>query len=100
MPSLNELRTHARTIFSAALIASDPGAAVKRNLRLHGDQLYVAGRAYQLASIRNIFVTGCGKASAPMASAVEEFLGDKIAQGAMVGKYGPGVAQHKIRGAE
>ena len=100
MPSLNELRTHARTIFSAALIASDPGAAVKRNLRLHGDQLYVAGRAYELASIRNIFVTGCGKASAPMASAVEELLGDKIADGVIVVKYGHGAPLKKIRVVE
>src|SRR5258705_2408938 len=100
MPSLNELRTHARTIFSAALIASDPGAAVKRNLRLRGDQLYVAGRAYELASIRNIFVAGCGKASAPMASAVEELLGDKIGDGVIVAKYGHGVPPNKIRVVE
>ena len=79
--ALNELRTHAQNVFSAALIASDPGAAVKTNLRLRGDRLDVAGRAYELALIGRIFVAGCGKASAPMASAVEALFGDKIADG-------------------
>ena len=100
MPSLNELRTHARNVFSAALIASDPGAAVKTNLRLRGDRLHVAGRDYELASVRHIFVAGCGKASAPMASAVEELLGDKIADGVIVVKYGHGLPLKKIRVVE
>ena len=99
-PSLNELRTHARNIFSAALIASDPGAAVKTNLRLRGDRLHVAGRAYELALIRRIFVAGCGKASAPMASAVEALLGDKIADGVIVVKYGHGLPLKKVRVVE
>ena len=99
-PSLNELRTHARNIFSAALIASEPNAAVQTHLRLRGDRLHVAGRAYEFASIRRIFVAGCGKASAPMASAVEALLGDKIADGVIVVKYGHGLPLKKIRVVE
>ncbi len=99
-PSLNELRAHARNIFSAALIASEPSAAVKTHLRLRGDRLHVAGRAYEFASIRRIFVAGCGKASAPMASAVEALLGDKIADGVIVVKYGHGLPLKKIRVVE
>src|ERR1044071_2234763 len=96
MPSLAELRTHARNIFAAALAAADPHTAVKANLALDGERLRAGDRSYDLSRFDSVLVAGCGKASARMASALEDLLGDRIAAGIVVVKYGHGVALNKI----
>jgi hydroxypyruvate reductase len=82
------LRESALAIFHAALDAADPRAAVHRAMQRDGNCLHVTAREYDLAHVRRIFVIGFGKASAAMAQAVEEMLGDKIARGAVNVKYG------------
>jgi len=96
MPSLAELRTHARNIFAAALAAADPHTAVKANIALDGERLRAGDRSYDLSRFDSVLVAGCGKASARMASALEDLLGDRIAAGIIVVKYGHGVALNKI----
>jgi hydroxypyruvate reductase len=96
MRSLAELRTHARNIFAAALAAVDPYTAIKTNVNLDGDHLRAGERSYDLRLFDNIFVAGCGKASARMALALEDLLGDRIAEGIVVVKYGHGIALKKI----
>jgi hydroxypyruvate reductase len=96
MPSLAELRTQARNIFAAALAAADPHTAVKANVELDGDRLRAGDRSYDLSRFDSVLVAGCGKASARMASALEDLLGDRIAAGLVVVKYGHGVALNKI----
>jgi len=96
MPSPAELRAHARDIFTAALAAADPFAAVRANVRLTGERLRAGDRVYDLGRMRNLFVAGCGKASARMAVALEDLLGDRIAGGIVVVKYGHGLALKKI----
>jgi hydroxypyruvate reductase len=73
-----ELRKHALDIFAAALKASDPAEAVRRHF----------GPLEEFARFRRIWVVGAGKASAPMAAAVEELLGDRIEGGAVAVKDG------------
>ncbi len=84
----SDLRNSALTIFRAALDAADPRAAIHRLVQRDGHTLRVQGRAYDLASVKRIFVIGFGKASAAMAQAVEEICGDRIEGGCVVVKYG------------
>ena len=81
-------RAAALTIFRAALDAADPRKAVQRALHRTGNRLRVQSREYDLARVKNVFVIGFGKASATMAQAVEEILGDKITRGWVTVKYG------------
>lgn len=83
-----EQRVAALEILGAALVAADPGEAVKRFLRLEGDRLQVAGRSYDLKAYERIIVVGGGKAGSAMASAVEDVLGDRVHAGVVNVKYG------------
>ena len=74
-----ELRERVLPILSAALRAVDPYGAVRRALTRDGDLLSLGGRQYDLRQIECIFVVGAGKAAAPMARAVEDVLGDRLA---------------------
>ncbi len=81
-------RDSARAIFRAALDAADPRAAVRRAMQRNGDRLRVQARAYDLTRVRRVFVIGFGKASATMAQAAEDILGDKLTRGWVTVKYG------------
>jgi glycerate 2-kinase len=78
----------ARELVSAALASVDPAKAVRKYLRREGDTLTVAGHSYDLRKYRRVLVVGGGKASAPMAQAVEEILGDRVTAGVINVKYG------------
>ena len=88
MKSTAALREAARQIFAAAVRAVDPGEAVRRHVIREGTRLRVGTEILDLAAIRQIIVVGCGKAAAPMAAAVEGILGERIARGVVVTKYG------------
>jgi len=75
-------------IFRHALRAVDPVTAVKRHLVLEPLKLRAGGQEYDLRRFRSIFVVGMGKASAAMAKAVEEILGDRLTGGQVNVKYG------------
>jgi glycerate 2-kinase len=67
-----KLRQQALAIFRAALAAAEPGAAIRRHVRLR-DGVLLAGRTrYPLRAIRKIHVVGAGKAGAAMAQAIEK----------------------------
>ena len=82
------LRSSAKNIFRFALKAVDPFYAIKKRLKLDEDNLWVGGSLYRLEDIRRIWVIGAGKASAPMAQAVEKILGPRIHKGVVVTKHG------------
>ncbi|MEW5909892.1 MAG: glycerate kinase [Thermodesulfobacteriota bacterium] len=84
---LKRTRTHALEIFTRALETVEAGACVKKHLRRLGDRLIVGGKEYDLSAVRNCYVIGAGKASASMAQAVEEILGDRTLDGYIVVKY-------------
>jgi hydroxypyruvate reductase len=81
------LRRHVVQILGAAVGAADPRAAVHRSLRWDGSSLVAADRVYPLAPSSRLFVVGAGKASARMAGAVEDIVGDRITAGVVVTKY-------------
>ena len=84
----NARREMALDVLGAALDAVEPGAAVRRALQREGNTLHVRGRVYDLARFRRVWVIGAGKASAPMAAAVEDVLGDRVSGGHVTVKYG------------
>ena len=96
--SLKQLRKDAEAIFEAALIGVDPCEVVRRRLRLDGDVLHVGGKAFPCP--RRVFVVGFGKAAAPMAQALEEILGDRVAGGAVTVKEGHALALDRVRVTE
>lgn len=63
-----------RRILEAALAAVDAEQTVHAALRLDGTRLSVGQRTLDLAAFRRVIVVGAGKASAPMAAAVERVL--------------------------
>ena len=81
-------REHAQAIFKAGLAAADPGHCIHRALAVEAGVLRCGSRQLPLDSISNLCVIGAGKATAAMASAVEEILGDHITAGAISTKYG------------
>jgi len=97
---LAELREHALAIFQAALRAVEPREAVLRSLQRAGRVLrLVSGKKpvkrFDLEKIDHIYIVGAGKASAPMAAAVEEVLGDRLSEGVVVVKTGHGLKLRK-----
>ena len=83
---VTELRKAARGIFDAAVRAVDPAEAIRRHLVRDGERLVIGGERVDLGAVREIVVVGLGKAGAPMAAAVEEIVGARIARGVVVTK--------------
>ncbi|MCY3800338.1 MAG: glycerate kinase [Chloroflexi bacterium] len=75
-------------IAGAAVSAVEPHQAVMRRVSLEGSRLLAGGGDYDLDAFERVVVVGAGKASAPMAVAVEDILGDRIDSGVVVVKDG------------
>ncbi|MCF7853195.1 MAG: DUF4147 domain-containing protein [Candidatus Pacebacteria bacterium] len=89
--NLRSLRTDAFEIFKAGVAGVEPYAAVHRVLCLEKGDLFVRGNppvTRRLADIHRVVVVGLGKAGYPMARAVEDVLGDRIAEGVAIIKEG------------
>lgn len=86
-----ETRNHLDTIFRAALQRVEPSRMILDHVRLAGDRLLVRfeneHHEIDLAPFKRIFVLGTGKATAPMAQALETILGERIDTGLIVVKY-------------
>ncbi len=83
-----ENRAQALAVLEAALGAVDPYEAVRRHVQRQGDLLLVEGVPYDLSRFRHVYVVGGGKASAAMAAALEELLGDWLTGGVVNVKDG------------
>ncbi|MCY4107578.1 MAG: glycerate kinase [Chloroflexi bacterium] len=84
----SSLRRKILDIADAAVSAVEPHQAVMRRVSLEGSRLLAGGGEYDLDAFERVVVVGAGKASAPMAVAVEEILGDRIDSGVVVVKEG------------
>ena len=100
MRSLTRLRVDACGIFDAGLKAVDPARAIERHVHREHDQLKVGGVLYELAKYRRLYIAGAGKAAAKMAAALEEILGDRIAAGVVIVKYGHSLTLNRVRVVE
>ena len=74
-------------LIQAILQAVDPASAVQRHISLHGTVLRIDGRDYDLTG-KDIRLIAVGKASVPMAQAMQTLLGARINRSVVVTKYG------------
>jgi glycerate 2-kinase len=81
VPGTAALRRAASRMLARAVAAVDPYGASARAIRLDGDTVHVANRPFPLVRASRVAVVGAGKASGPMAQAVEDSLGDRISTG-------------------
>ena len=90
---LKQIRTEAKAIFRESLRPVNPYGAVKNFVRIENDQLILGKdgedrNTLDLKQFNRISLVGGGKATAPMAKAMEALLGDRIDKGLINVKYG------------
>jgi len=90
---LHHMRSEAVSIFQASLEPVNPYNAVRRFVQIDGNSLILGDPHHRQAELdlkqyHHIFLVGAGKATAPMARAVEDIFGDKIDAGIINVKYG------------
>jgi hydroxypyruvate reductase/glycerate 2-kinase len=96
----DHLRAAAVDIIEHGIRAADPYAAVMNLLRLEGSRLSVGNLVYDLEAWANIYVLGAGKATQPIALALEEILGPRLTAGLVILKRGEPRRLERIRIAE
>ncbi len=96
MGSLAQLRQDARAIFDAGIAAADSYRAIERHVCIENATLSVAGKEYNLDHYQRVLVIGAGKASARMAQALEDLLGNRISGGVINVKHGHAAALRAI----
>jgi glycerate 2-kinase len=88
------------TMIRRALDAVNAGAALRRAVKKEGNVLTVGPRRYDLRRYERVVVIGAGKATAPMARAMERILGRRLHSGLIIVKYGHAVPTARIAVAE
>jgi glycerate-2-kinase len=83
-----EGREKALDIAEHALRYVDPRTALKKYVKLEGSRLVVGEDDFDLDSVNKIYAIGAGKATYPLAVALEEILGDRITDGFVAIKKG------------
>ncbi|HZY46335.1 MAG TPA: glycerate kinase, partial [Candidatus Bathyarchaeia archaeon] len=78
----NSRRAIAEAI-NSALVAADPRAIMKNNVRLEGDALHVSGHTVSLSKFSRLLVIGAGKAAGNMAAELERILDGRITAGSV-----------------
>ncbi len=94
---LEDMRKRALEIFQAALRAVDPVEAILQRIKVTNGVLLIGERRFELDKYNRILVVGAGKADAPMAQAVEQILGERVADGVIVVKDGHGLPLQRVR---
>ncbi|MDK2782051.1 MAG: glycerate 2-kinase [Archaeoglobi archaeon] len=79
-----EGRRIAIELIEAGINAANPYRAVRRSVSIEDEILKICDSEIDLREYRNIYVLGAGKASLPLAKALEEILGDRIKEGIVV----------------
>ena len=94
------IRPLLKKLLGRGLAAVDAHAAVARAISRNGEELAIGRRRYDLRRYDRVVVVGAGKATAPMARAVEQRLGPRLHGGFVVVKYGHGMPTKRIVVAE
>jgi hydroxypyruvate reductase len=97
-------RDHLERIFRAGLNRADPYRMFEDHLQLEDNILKIQfeqeTRVIDLARYQRIFVFGAGKATARMAQAVEDLLGERITGGMIAVKYGHTATLRRVQQIE
>lgn len=94
---LSTMRGDATAIFYAATNAVNGSRTVFQHCRMDGDIFHAQDLSFNLKHFDRILVAGAGKASAPMADAIEKLAGGRISGGVISVKYGHGKCLENIR---
>jgi len=94
------IRPLLKKLIVRGLEAVDARTAVGRAISRNGEKLIIGRRRYDLRHYERIVVVGAGKATAPMARAVEQRLGRRLQGGFVVVKHGHGRPTKQIVVAE
>ena len=86
--TISAMRKDAVKIFYKALKAVQSGTAIKRYCKFDGKTLFIGHRSYHLSRYKNLYILGSGKATAPMAAAIENIIDEKITGGIITVKFG------------
>jgi len=100
MRTLEQRRTIARAIGTAAINAARPATAVRDAIRMTREEISIGPWAAGLAAVDRILVVGAGKAAGMMAQAVEMALGDRVTGGLVVTKDEHAVPTSRVRVVE
>ena len=96
-----KLESDLESIFMAGVRRVDPYLLIKASVRLQGDQLVIESNEVResvaLSNFKRIFVIGFGKATARMAKAMEEILGERVTAGVSSVKDGHTETLNTIR---
>ena len=95
-----EQRQTAIDIFLAGVESVKPDNLIRSYISVKDNVLKIENLILDLATIRNIYVVGVGKASALMAQEMESILGSRISNGHIVTKYNHSVPLKYIRNTE
>jgi glycerate 2-kinase len=98
--SLKTIRQDAIDIFKAGIKAVAPAEAIARFCGRQKDILAVGTRTFDLAAYGQVFVVGAGKATAPMAAALETLLGGHLTAGLISVKYDHTAPLRKVQTIE
>lgn len=98
--TLNELRMAVQAIFSKAVAAVNPSEALKKAIQIQKNILKIRApegseATFDLDHIQRVFLVGTGKASASMAQAMEEMIGNHLTSGIIITKYDHGLPLKK-----
>ena len=113
MRPLAQMRQDARAIFDAGLAAADPYRAIERHASIDngvlflspspylsaatGERTKIRAQVYDLNNYQRVLIVGAGKASARMAQALENLLGNRVAAGVVNVKYGHAVPLRAVK---
>jgi hydroxypyruvate reductase len=93
-----------KNIYRDAVREVDPAALIQSRVKKDGRTLWIRSPdtniSEDLSRYKQVIVLGVGKASARMASAIENILGDELSEGFVITKYGHGLKLRKIKGME
>ena len=90
-------RENAIQIFNTAVAAVQPQKLISDHLFIDEfHQLHILGQQFTIEGIQKIYLVGSGKASAAMAMAVKDVLGNLITDGLVVTKYGHSISLENI----
>ena len=90
-------RENAIDIVTAALQGVNARQAVRNKVRLVEDVLKIEDQSFDLRNFRNIYAIGGGKATFPLAAALEEILGERLSDGFIAVKDGQLGQLNRIR---
>ncbi len=93
MKDLGEMHHEAQSIFQAGVKRVNPYRAIMEYIQVEGSRMHLGQKdrlrvRLELSEYNRIMLVGGGKATAPMARAMEDILGDRIDEGIINVKYG------------